>query len=72
MHNSKDYRSRKKAIIDHFKKKGVTRSGITEYCMLSFVPITVVCEFIIEDMPEHKELCEIIIHELEEFYGGKN
>jgi hypothetical protein len=72
MHDSKDYESRKKQIVNHFKKNGVTRAGISEYCMFSFVPITVTCEFIMDEMPEHKELCEVIIHEINAFYGGKN
>lgn len=71
MHKKKDYLTRKKQIIDHFKKNGVTRALISEYCMFSFVPITVACEFIIEEMPEYKELCEGIIDDINDFYGGK-
>jgi len=71
LHKKKDYLTRKKQIIDHFNKRGVTRDLISEYCMFSFVPIAIVCEFIIEEMPEHKELCEEIIESINEFYGGK-
>ena len=39
--------------------------------MFSFVPIAIVCEFIIEEIPEHKESCEEIIESINEFYGGK-
>jgi len=67
--DTKDFKSQKDAIIKNFKKKEVTSGNIAEYCSLSGIPITVVCIFIMEEMPEHKELCERKIREINEFFG---
>lgn len=64
-----DFRARKQAIIKYFKKKGVTSGNIAEYSSLAGIPITVVCTFIIEEMPEHKEMCEQKIRDINEFFG---
>ena len=71
MHNPKDYLSRKSTIIKHFKKVGVSRDEISDYCTLSFIPIIVVCEFIAEEMPEYKEYVMEYKRSINEFYGGK-
>lgn len=71
MHKSKDYLGRKNNIIKHFKKNGVSRDIISEYCMFSFIPITVVCEFIAEELPEYRDLCQEIVDSINEFYGNK-
>lgn len=69
LHNPDDFRNRKDIIIRYFKKNGVTSGNISEYCSLCMIPITVVCTFIIEDMPEHSELCQEKIKAIEDFYG---
>jgi hypothetical protein len=71
MFESKDFRGRKPAILTYFKKNGVTSDSIAEYCTLAGIPITVVCEFIIEDMPEHSEMCRAKIREIKKFFGIK-
>ena len=71
MFKKKDFIGRKKDIIAYFKKKGVTNDTIAEYCSLAGIPITVTCEFIIEEMPEHKDMCVKKIGEINEFFGIK-
>ena len=65
----KDFRSRKKTVIQNFEKKGVTSGSIAEYAALAGVPITVICTFIMEEMPEHEELCNEKIRQINEFFG---
>ena len=67
--NPEDFRSQKEAVIKNFKKKGVDSGLIAEYCALAGIPITVVCTFIIEEMPEHKEELEERIKSINEFFG---
>ena len=71
MWKSSDFINRKKDIIAHFKKKGVSSDGIAEYCSLAGVPIVVVCEFIIQEFPEHRKLCMQKIKEINDFFGIK-
>jgi hypothetical protein len=71
MFNPEDFRARKVDIIKHFERKGYKYDTITEYCVLAGIPITVVCGFIIEEKPEHAEMCRGKIRELNAFYGVK-
>lgn len=71
MWNKNDFIGRKPATIKYFAKKEITSESISEYCSLAGLPITVVCEFIIEAYPEHTEMCQKKIAELNEFYGIK-
>jgi DNA-binding transcriptional MerR regulator len=69
MWNKVDYLRVKPEIIKHFKNKGVDRSGISEYSNLTGTPLTVVLEFLIEEFPEHEEMCNEKLREIREFYG---
>lgn len=69
MFNPDDFRARKGDIIRHFHKKGVTYESISDYCSLAGIPITVVCEFIIEEIPEYEKMCRDKIRDLKGFYG---
>lgn len=71
MWNRKDFEGRKEAVITHFNKVGVDESTLSEYCTLAGLPIIVVCQFIMEEMPEHTELCEQKISDLKIFYNIK-
>ena len=69
MFSKKDFIARKGDIIDFFTKKGVSQETVSEYCSTSGIPITVTCEFILEEMPEHRDFCINKIEQLNEFYG---
>ena len=71
MFNSRDFIRQKPAVIEYFNRKGVSTGTIAEYCPLAGIPITVVCEFIMEEMPEHSELCQKKIGEINKFFGIK-
>lgn len=71
MFNSKDFISRRSDVISHFKNKGVSSSNISEYCSLAGIPIVVVCEFIIQEFPEHRKMCKEKIKQINEFFGVK-
>jgi hypothetical protein len=71
MFNKKDFIGRKEAIIKYFNKKPVSNNNISEYCSMAGIPITVVCEFIREEMPEHSKLCSDKIKKINKFYGIK-
>jgi len=69
MFKAKDFLSRKPEVITYFKKKGVTEKTVSEYCTLCMIPLTVVYEFIRDEFPEHKELCNRKIQDVNEFVG---
>lgn len=69
MFKTKDYLTRKKQVIEYFKKKEVNRENIGEYCQFSFIPIIVVCVFIKEEIPEHSDLMDEILLDFKNFYG---
>ena len=71
MFRTKDFIKQKPAVIKYFKKKGVTAHTIPEYCVMSGIPIVVVCEFLKDEMPEHTELCDTKIAAINEFFGVK-
>ena len=71
MFDPKDFINRKDDVIAYFKKKGVSQENIAEYCSLAGIPITVVCQFIIEEMPQHEQLCRRKIQDINKFFGIK-
>jgi len=71
MFDPKDFISRKKDVIKHFKKEGVTTDTVSNYCSLAGIPLTVAYGFIAEDLPEYAEFCKEKIRELNSFYGVK-
>ena len=69
MWKTKDFIARKADVIKHFTKREVTSGEIAEYCSLAGIPIVVVCKFILEEMPEHREMCIGKIRSVNEFFG---
>lgn len=60
-------RSQKDVIIKYIRTHGVEKVAL--YSATTFIPLAAIYTFILEDIPEHKELCERKLKELEEFYG---
>jgi hypothetical protein len=60
-------RSQKETILKYVSTHGVDKIAI--YSATTFIPLVAIYTFILEDMPEHIELCERKLKELEEFYG---
>lgn len=71
MFDPKDFISRKKDVIKHFKKEGVTTDTVSNYCSLAGIPLTVAYGFIAEALPEYAEFCKSRIKDLNSFYGVK-
>ena len=69
MFNPDDYRHSKEGIIKYFEKNGVDHGTISEYAATTMIPITVICTFIMEDMPEHEKLCKEKIKQIQDFLG---
>ena len=67
----KDFLNQKKNVIKYFTKNGVSEKTISDYSSVG-VPIIVYCEFIIEEFPEHKDLCQKKIKEIKDFYNIKD
>ena len=72
MWRAKDFEGRRDATIKYFKKNLVNEGNIAEYCSISGVPIIVTCEFIIDEFPEHTEVCQKKIREIKQFFGIKD
>lgn len=72
MYNREDFIGQKHLVIKHFKKKGVSSDTVSEYCTLTGLPLVIVYEFIMEEMPEHSKLCKKKIKEINDFYGVSN
>lgn len=60
-------RNQKVNILKYVATHGVDK--ISVYSATTFIPLLAIYTFILEDVPEHKELCEKTIAELEKFYG---
>lgn len=69
MFNPEDYRHSKEGIIKYFEKNGVSTDKISEYAATTMIPITVICTFIMEEMPEHEEFCKEYIEAIKKFLG---
>lgn len=69
MFNKKDFLQRRSDILDYFNKKEITEDNIAEYCSLSGIPIIIVCEFILEEHPEHRRMCLNKMNQIREFFG---
>lgn len=69
MFKTDDFLSRKKDVVNFFKKNGVSENTIAEFASTSGVPIKVTCEFLVEEFPSDKEICLSKIKQLNEFYG---
>jgi len=60
-------RSQKDVIVKYFTVHSVDKVSI--YSATTFIPLVAIYTFLLEDFPEHRELCEKKLKELEEFYG---
>jgi len=64
-----DFISRKADVIAYFEQTEVSEFSVAEYCTFCGIPLVVVYQFIAEEFPENRSLCERKIKELREFYG---
>ena len=71
MWNKKDFEGKRKAVISHFERVGFNQSTLSEYCTLAGLPVIVVCEFVMEEMPQHTDFCKEKIAQLKLFYNIK-
>lgn len=60
-------RSQKDVIVKYFTVNNINKVSI--YSATTFIPLVAIYTFLLEEFPEHKELCEKKLKELEEFYG---
>jgi hypothetical protein len=60
-------RPQKDIIIKYFMLNPVDK--VSMYSATSHIPLIAIYTFLLEDFPEHKELCDKKIKELEDFYG---
>jgi len=70
--NKKDFLNQKEQVIKNFKKNPITSDKITDYAVMTGIPITVVCEFVKEEFPEHTEICDEKIAAIKEFFNIKD
>lgn len=68
MHNPDDYRHLKKEAVSIIKKKGINTNSISEYSVLSMIPLVVIYTFIKEEIPEYEEFCNEQIERISKFY----
>ena len=61
------FRSQKSYIVNYVKNNGVEK--ISLYSATTFIPLIAIYTFVLEDLPQHSELCLAKLKELEEFYG---
>lgn len=61
------FRGQKQYIVNYVKTHGIEK--ISLYSATTFIPLIAIYTFVKEDLPEHAELCNGKIKELEEFYG---
>jgi len=43
--------------------------GIIEFAVMAGIPITVVCEFVKDEFPEHTDICDEKIAQIKDFFG---
>lgn len=65
--NKVHFKNSKKEILEMYDKKGIEYMG--HYAALSGIPLVYIYEFIMEDRPEAKDICEKRIKGIKEFYG---
>jgi len=61
------FRTQKEYVLKYIATHGVGK--ITLYSATTFIPLIAIYTFLMEDYPEHKDLCLQKLKELEEFYG---
>ena len=61
------FRPQKNLILNFVKTKGVDK--ISVYSASTSIPLIVIYTYILEELPEYKELAENKIKMLREFYG---
>ena len=66
-----DYSKHKDTMVKHFRKKGFSKSNVSEYCSTTGIPLVAVYEIIAEEMPEYKLDCKERIQAINDFYGMK-
>lgn len=61
------FRSQKELIMKYIVTNGIDKVSL--YSATTFIPLIPIYTFILEELPEHKELCESKLKSLREFYG---
>lgn len=65
-----DFRRFKNEVIAYTKKNGF--DSISDYCVLTGVPVLAAYTFVMEEMEELKDKCQQRIIEIKQFYGIKD
>lgn len=63
------FRPQKEIILKYVRSHGAKK--ISTYSATTFIPLLVIYAFVLEDIPEMKEIAESKIAELKKFYGIK-
>jgi hypothetical protein len=71
MWKTKDFENRRKDAVKYFSKNKITSESITEYAVAVGVAIIVICDFVSDAYPEHKDMCLEKSKEIKKFYGIK-
>ena len=71
MHYYKDFIKQKDGIIKAIKKKGFSPENVSGYSGDTGIPLTVIYEFIMQELVEYRDICIREITRLDEFYGDK-
>lgn len=61
------FRGQKELILKYVTTHGIDKVAL--YSATTFIPLIPIYTFIMEDLPEHDELCESKLKSLREFYG---
>lgn len=69
MFNKDDYKSSLPALLNHYRKYGFSEMSL--FSALTGVPILVVYELLMDNIPQEKENCEKRIKEIKIFFGYK-
>lgn len=57
----------KEDLIKNVRQKGF--GCISEYCVLTAIPLVIAYQFVIEEIPEHTDMCNKAIKNISDFYG---
>lgn len=69
MWNKLDFIKQRPLILKHFSKKGFSKVNVSDFASMIGIPLTVIYEFLAEDMTEHETECYSMIEILNEFYS---
>lgn len=61
------FRHLKDKAIEVYKKHGLDRA--IEFCITGSLPFLAFYTYLMEEFPEHEEMCKVKIKAIKEFYG---